>query len=534
MTASKGNGNAEPEARVDAPDAEIDAWRPRWLSVSHQATYRLTRFVFLRFLGLIYTVAFAVAVNQLVPLVGHDGILPADKFLPQVKQALGGEAAMRLPTLFWFGVSDAALSGVAVAGLVLALLVLSGFANAVVLFFLWLFYLSIIQVGQLFWGYGWESLLLETGFLAIFLAPPLALRPFPKSESPPRVVVWLLWWVLFRLMLGAGLIKLRGDECWRDLTCLVTHYETQPLPNPLSPYFHRLPLLVQKGSVLFNHYAELVAPFLLFLPRRYRHWGAVSIILFQGLLILSGNLSWLNWLSITLALACFDDRAWLRLCPANWRARAAALAVAHPPSKARRRTVYTLATVVALLSLNPVLNMISPTQRMNSSFDPLYLVNTYGAFGSVGRERYEILVEGTNDDDLASARWQAYEFRCKPGRLDRRPCVVAPYQYRIDWQMWFAAMSDYRRDPWFVHFVYKLLLGRPSTLSLLAENPFPAHPPRYVRADLYRYEFTKSGDPPRHYWKRTRLGGYLPPVSAMDPALLDFLDRYGWLDDVRF
>ena len=515
-----------------AVDEDVDAWRPRWLSASNQGTYRLTRFVFLRFLGLIYAVAFAVAMNQMVPLIGHEGLLPADQFLARVKEVLGGQAAWRIPTLFWFSVSDAALTCVAYAGLVLALIVLAGFANAIVLFLLWVFYLSIVTAGsQLFWGYGWESLLLETGFLAIFLAPPLDPRPFPKDESPPRVVIWLLWWLVFRLMLGAGLIKLRGDECWTDLTCLVTHYETQPLPNPLSPYLHQLPLIVQKGSVLFNHYAELVAPFLLFCPRRFRQWGALSIVVFQGLLIVSGNLSWLNWLTITIALACFDDRAWLRLVFAKWRTKLEPLATSHPMSKVRRRIVYGYAIVVGLLSLNPVLNMFSQSQRMNSSFDPFYLVNTYGAFGSVGRKRYEIILEGTNDDDPQTARWLAYEFRCKPGRLDRRPCVVAPYQYRIDWQMWFAAMSDYRRDPWVVHFVYKLLLGQASTLSLLASNPFPSRPPKYIRAELYQYEFTRVGEVSRDFWKRTRVGAYLPPLSAMDPEVLDFLDRHGWLPE---
>jgi hypothetical protein len=508
---------------------DVDAWRPRWLAASSRGTYGLTRFVFLRFLGLIYVVAFAVAANQMVPLVGHDGLLPADQFLPRVKEVLGEQAGWRLPTLFWFGVSDVALASVAYLGLALGLVVLAGFANAVMLFFLWLLYLSIVTAGQLFWGYGWESLLLETGFLAIFLAPPLDPRPFPKNESPPRVIIWLLWWLVFRLMLGAGLIKLRGDECWTNLTCLVTHYETQPLPNPLSPYLHQLPLWVQKGSVLFNHFAELVAPFLLFCPRRFRQWGALSIVIFQGLLIVSGNLSWLNWLTIAIALACFDDRAWLRLVPLKWRASLEPLAKSHPMSKVRRRVVYGYAIIVGLLSLSPVLNMFSSSQRMNSSFDPFYLVNTYGAFGSVGRERYEIILEGTNDDDPGTAEWLAYEFRCKPGRLDRRPCVVAPYQYRIDWQMWFAAMSDYRRDPWVVHFVYKLLLGQASTLSLLASNPFPSRPPKYIRAELYRYEFTRIGDEGGNHWKRTRIGAYLPPLSAMDPGVLDFLDRHGWL-----
>src|SRR5262249_40849163 len=213
-----------------------------------------------------------------------------------------------------------------------------------------------------FWGWGWETLVLETGFLAVFLASPVDPRPFAK-DSPPRAVIWLLRWVVFRLMLGAGLIKLRGDECWRDLTCLVTHYETQPLPNPVSWYLHKLPLAVQKGSVLFNHYAELIAPFMLFWPRRLRLIGGVSVGLFQLLLIVSGNLSWLNWLTITIAIACFDDQALLRLCPAKVRAKLDHLATDGPSSKPRRFTVYGLIAVVGVLSINPVLNLFSPSQR---------------------------------------------------------------------------------------------------------------------------------------------------------------------------
>jgi hypothetical protein len=516
----------------DRPDVAEDAlgFRPRWLVSLDANDYALTRFVFLRFLGLIYTVAFLVAANQLLPLVGSHGLEPADRFLENVKLELGpSEAFFRLPTLFWWGVSDAALRIVAYAGVALSIALLSGFANAITLFLLWLFYLSIVQVGQVFWGYGWESLLLETGFLAIFLAPPLDPRPFPKNESPPKPVIWLLRWVLFRLMLGAGLIKLRGDQCWRDLTCLVYHYETQPLPNPVSWLLHQLPPSVQKGSVLFNHYAELVAPFMIFGPRAVRLVGGASIALFQLLLIVSGNLSWLNWLSITIAIACIDDRALLWLCPAKFRAKLAALSTAHPSSKARKVAVYALVCLVGVLSLNPIVNLFSPAQRMNSSFDPLYLVNTYGAFGSIGRGRYEIILEGTADDDPLGATWAPYEFRCKPGRVTRAPCVVAPYQYRIDWQMWFAAMSDYRHHPWIVHLVYKLLSGDPGMLSLLASNPFPDRPPKWVRAELYSYRFTGFSDRDLGWWKRERIRVYLPPLSADDPSLLEFLNRQGWL-----
>jgi hypothetical protein len=387
-----------------------------------------------------------------------------------------------------------------------------------------------MQIGQLFWGYGWESLLLETGFLAIFLVSPWRLRPFSERESPPKLVIWLLRWLAFRLMLGAGLIKLRGDPCWRELTCLYTHYETQPLPNPLSWYLNQSPHWVHKAGVLFNHYAELVAPFLLFGPRPARLVGGASIVVFQIFLILSGNLSWLNWLTITVTVASLDDRAVLWLCPPVLRDRIAKLAHAVPASTLRSGAMVGLAIVIGVLSINPVANLFSSAQLMNSSFEPFHIVNTYGAFGSVLRERYEIIVEGTTDEDLEQARWQPYEFRCKPGDPARRPCVVAPYQYRIDWQMWFAAMSDYRHNPWFVHFVYKLLLGDPGVLGLLEKNPFPLGPPKYVRAELYRYEFTRWSDKTGQYWKRERVGSYLPALSADEPAVLEFLRRRGWLE----
>jgi hypothetical protein len=509
-------------------EEDLSPMRPRWLRSLDSNDYVLTRFVFLRFLGCIYAVAFLVATNQLVPLVGSRGLEPAVPFLENVKDRLGPtQAVVRLPTLFWWNASDAALRGASYVGLALSVAVALGFCNCIMLFGLWVLYLSIVQVGQVFWGYGWESLLLETGFLAIFLATPIDPRPFAKSDTPPKAVIWLLRWVVFRLMFGAGLIKLRGDPCWRDLTCLATHYETQPLPNPVSWYLHQLPSWVQKASVLFNHYAELVAPFMLFGPRRVRLVGAASIVAFQLLLIVSGNLSWLNWLTIAIAIACFDDRALLRLWPPPFRGKIPRF-LSHSISKPRKVTVYALCCVVGVLSLNPVINLFSPSQRMNSSFDPLYLVNTYGAFGSIGRERYEIVLEGSSDDDADSAHWIPYEFRCKPGNVAQRPCVVAPYQYRIDWQMWFAAMSDYREHPWIVHLVDKLLSGDPDIVGLLASNPFADRPPKWVRAELYRYRFTSLNDAGTDWWTRQRVATYLPPLNADDPALADFLYRHGW------
>jgi hypothetical protein len=187
-----------------------------------------------------------------------------------------------------------------------------------------------------------------------------------------------------------------------------------------------------------------------------------------------------------------------------------------------------LVLVVAVLSLNPVANMLSSRQAMNASFDPFGLVNTYGAFGTVGRERPEIVIEGTHGDGSAGSEWREYEFPCKPGDVRRRPCITSPYHRRLDWQMWFAAMSSAPREPWFLHLVAKLLQGDPAVLGLLSGVPFPGHPPRYVRALLYRYEFPPPGDRSGAWWRRTLVGEYLRPMAADDPALREYLNAFGW------
>jgi hypothetical protein len=450
------------------------------------------------------------------------------RFLGELQRSEPGRAwlFLRLPTVFWWGSSDAVLLAVARGGLVLSLLVLAGLANAPLLAALWLLYMSFVHVGQVFYGYGWEILLLEAGFLAIFVAPPLDPRPFPRTPASPIVMV-LLRWLVFRVMLGAGLIKLRGDPCWRDLTCLVYHYETQPIPNPLSYYLQQLPLWFHRLEVLFNHLVELVVPWFVFAPRRLRHWAGAFLVLFQVILILSGNLSFLNWLTLVITISCFDDGFFIRILPGHLAA--AARAPGSPETKARGIALYALAAVIAVLSLNPVANMVSPAQVMNTSFDPFDLVNTYGAFGTIGRERDQVVLEGT---DAAvpdgNARWTEYLFKCQPVDVYRRPCVISPYHSRLDWQMWFASMSSFDREPWLVHLVYELLQGDRGALGLLAaDGPFRDHPPRFIRARLYRYEFTRIGEPTKAWWRRTLVGEYAPPLSRDDPALLDYLARAG-------
>ena len=494
--------------------------------------YFLTRALLLRSLGAIYFVAFAILVQQSLPLIGSRGLLPLSAYLELASRHFDGFGAVwRLPTLFWLGSSDAVLQGAAWIGLMLSSLVVLGVANAPILGALWLLYLSFVQAGQVFYGYGWEILLCEAGFLAIFLAPALRPALFSAKDPPPLLLIVLFRWLTFRLMFGAGLIKIRGDACWTELTCLDFHYETQPNPSPLSPLFHFAPRFTHTAGVVVNHFAELIAPFGVFGPRPVRLVAGLVIVGFQALLILSGNLSFLNWLSIVVTLACFDDRAFTRWTPENLRndltrLRDAVLA----PSRARRATLVVLGIVIGLLSLNPLVNLLSTRQRMNASFDPLGLVNTYGAFGSVGRVRREVVIEGSSSPVLdENTVWREYEFPCKPGDVRRAPCLVTPYHYRLDWQLWFAALSDFEREPWIVHLAYKLLRGDRSIEPLVARDPFPEKPPRYVRALIYRYRFAPLAER-GVYWHRELEGEYLKPLWLEHADFRRFLANYGWLE----
>ncbi len=492
-------------------------------------SYWLTRFVILRLLGFVYCAAFVSLATQVLPLIGHDGLLPASDFLARLIEHFGSrsQAFREIPTVFWLGASDRVLVAGAWLGVALSVPVLLGFANALLLATLWALYLSFVHIGQLWYGYGWEIQLCETGFLAIFLVPLLDPRPFPR-RPPPTAVIWLFRWLAFRILLGAGLIKLRGDPCWRDLTCLYYHYETQPIPNPLSRAFHFMPRWAHRAGALFNHLAELIAPWLVLDGRRARHLGGAIMLLFQLTLILSGNLSFLNWLTIVPILACFDDGLWRRVLPRRLVARAEAAARSAEPSRAQLVATWALVALIAFLSIAPVSNLLSDRQMMNTSFDPLDLVNTYGAFGTVGRERDEIVFEGSADPDPAHAEWRPYEFPCKPGDPLRRPCSVSPYQPRLDWQIWFAAMTTPDHAPWTLHLVWKLLHGDRGVMTLLANDPFPDAPPRFVRALLYRYEFAEPGNAERAWWKRTLVGTWLPPLAADDPRLQRIIAAYGW------
>ena len=478
--------------------------------------YLLTRILLERGIGIICLVAFLAAVNQFKPLLGERGLLPVPLF---VKQAPFRD----FPSLFFWIPRDWAFTAAAWTGVVLSCLVITGLAsrytwsNIAVWCAIYLLYLSFVNVGQTFYAFGWESILLEACFFAIFLGG--------SRVIPQQIPIWLFRWLLFRIMFGAGLIKLRGDSCWRDLTCLDYYYETQPMPNPLSWFFHWAPHWVNKGGVLFNHFAELIVPFFYFLPQPIAGIAGVITIVFQLFIIVSGNLSWLNWMTLFLAFSTLDAK----FLSGIWKLRAP---VMHASPLAVHWANIGLAVVVVAMSIPVVVNMLSARQIMNTSFNSLHLVGTYGAFGSITRVRYEVIVEGTDDAVVTSAtQWREYEFRGKPGDVNYCPPQIAPYHLRLDWLMWFAAMSSYQDYPWFVNFVAKLLQNDSSVLSLIRKNPFPGKAPRYVRAVLYEYHFTTPEERKRTgaWWKRTPAGPYFPTVSMDNPTFLRVLRSQGWL-----
>jgi hypothetical protein len=309
---------------------------------------------------------------------------------------------------------------------------------------------------------------------------------------------------------------MRGDACWRDLTCLYYHHETQPMPGPLSWYFHHLPKPLHRVEVLANHVTQLVVPIALFLPQPVAAIAAAAMIVTQLWLVASGNFAWLNWLAIVIAFSVLPD-SWLApLVPGSGH---------HPPvgtPSAFEAAVTAVTAAVVVLSYWPVANLMSRRQRMNTSFNRWHLVNAYGAFGSITRTRYEIVVEGTSDLDAGpGAGWQEYEFRGKPGARGRLPRQFAPYHLRLDWLMWFAALSPAYAEPWFQTFAQRLLEGDRHVSRLLLRDPFRDAPPRYVRALIYRYRFTSAGERAAsgEWWWRERVGEFMPPVRLRGSRL---------------
>ncbi|WP_347110553.1 lipase maturation factor family protein [Paenarthrobacter sp. S56] len=475
-----------------------------WLSWFDARDYEFARQVLQRGTAALYLVAFLSTMNQFPALLGDHGLLPVPRILDMVRR-------MGRPGLFRSRYSDRLLRIVCLAGLVVSGLLILGIPQAgppwvpmLGFLALWFLYMSIVNIGQTFYGFGWEILLLEAGFTVAFLGS--------DQTPPPTTILLLITWLVFRLEFGAGMIKIRGGREWRDLTAMFYHHETQPMPGPLSRQAHLLPRPLHKVEVLGNHFAQLVVPFFLFAPQPLASIAAGIIVLTQLWLVGTGNFAWLNWAAIVLAFAAVSDpvaHAVFPFIPLQWHRGAAT-------------PVWWLVVVLAVtllllvLSYRPLLNLFSKHQLMNASFNRWRLVNAYGAFGTVTKQRVEVVVEGTLDEspDAPDSLWLEYGFKGKPGEVRRLPRQWAPYHLRLDWLMWFLPLRTIHED-WFLRFLVKLLEADQPTLRLLREDPFDGGRPRWVRVRtfLYRFSTRKEFRDTGARWVRTPLYEAVPPMS---------------------
>jgi predicted DCC family thiol-disulfide oxidoreductase YuxK len=475
-----------------------------WGLPLHPETFRAASWLFLRLLGLIYLIAFLSFGVQAKGLIGSHGILPVTDFLRAVREYYGAARFWNVPTVLWLGSSDAALRALWMAGACLSALLLAGMQRRWIRIALFVFYLSLDVSGQVFMTYQWDALLLEAGFLAIFL-----------GSSPS--IIRLFRWLLFRLMFLSGAVKLLSrDISWRGFTAFPVHYETQPLPTPVAWYFYQAPQWFQRFSVGFVFFVELLIPFLVLAPRRLRIIAAWFIILLQLLIALTGNYAFFNLMTIALCVFLLDDMQWARLLPSTALKRITSWYRESAPAAWRRRTLAAMAAVILVVSGYQMAREFSglrwtPLESIAAAISPFEIINNYGLFAVMTTTRPEIIVEGSNDGQ----NWLAYEFKYKMGNPARRPPWVAPHQPRLDWQMWFAALGNYRSDPWILQFMLQLLQGSQDVLGLMQGDPFHGTPPRYVRATTYLYRFTTPAERKATgaWWKREEQGVYVPPVS---------------------
>jgi predicted DCC family thiol-disulfide oxidoreductase YuxK len=470
--------------------------------------YDVVAWLFLRGLGLIYVAAFASLAVQIRGLVGSDGIVPISQYLAAARTGLGDAAYWHMPTLFWLNASDTALVAGASIGVALGILVTLGLVQRAALIALYVLYLSYVYAGQIFMNFQWDMLLVEAGFLAIFLT------------GGSRIVVWPYRLLLFRFVFLSGVVKyISGDPTWHQLTALDYHFWTQPLPAPPAWYAAHLPHALLAAITAGTLIVELFLVFLIFLPRRPRTVGAVIILAFQLGIVATGSYNFFNLLTMLFCLFLFDDQALSRILPAKLVGRAERSA----PHAGWMATA--LAALVALIVVpvgvnlmwQPIMGSSLPfADAIAESVSPFLIVNPYGVFAVMTTSRPAIAFEGSDDGKT----WREYVLPYMPGPVARPLSWNIPHQPRLDWQLWFAAFEGLGRNLWIERLVEGLLQGRKPVLNLFADNPFPHHPPKYVRAELYDYRFSdpelkaRTGQP----WVRRLEGLYFPEVGLVNFA----------------
>jgi hypothetical protein len=408
-----------------------------------------------------------------------------------------------LPTLCWISSSDAFLHFLCAGGTLMAVLLMLGLLPGVMLIGLWIFYLSLTIAGQTFLEFQWDMLLLEAGFASILLAPAQFWMRWRTSAEPSRIAIWLIRWLAFRIMFLSGITKvLSPDPSWRDGTALTFHWWTQPIPPWTAWYLTKAPLWFDIFSCWVMFFAELIAPWLTFTPRRLRRIAFWSIVVFQVLILITGNYGFFNLLTIVICIPLLDDAFW----PNRWRRNANPIRFAAPWRSiliAPVACVLIVLTTVAFFAECEV-NVRWPAwvMTLDGYAEPFRSTNGYGLFRVMTTTRPEIIIEGSNDGE----NWKRYEFKYKPGDVTHRPAFFTPHMPRLDWQMWFEALGG-EPEPWFRNFLQRLLEGSPPVLALLKENPFPDHPPRYLRANLYDYHFSATHEDGK-WWQRKMVGPF--------------------------
>jgi len=502
-----------------------------------------TRWIFLRGLAAIFLIAFVSLWSQVDGLIGSHGILPAAELMNQAADRIPGRIDI-LPTLAWFSSGDVFLHALCASGVLASLAALAGIAESLSFFVLWVLYLSLAVVSSEFLSFQWDNLLLETGFLAVFFAPCRWRPRWTQERIPPIVSLWLLRWLLFRLMFESGLVKLlSGDPAWRDLTALQYHFETQPLPTWLGWYAHQLQSAVLKGTTGAMFAIELVVPFFIFLGRSFRLAAALFFIGFQIIIGATGNYGFFNLLTILLCLPLLDDdfieapgrfilRLWRKMRQ-KLRKRFAQEEVSETQSRAvrapRKLRSSRLASVMSI-PLAALVIIVSGTEMVRltigraampgflvdivEAVSPFRSINRYGLFAVMTTHRPELVVEGSWD----GLTWKEYEFKWKPGSLAQPPRFVEPHMPRLDWQMWFAALGRCEHNPWFQRFEEKLLEGSPPVLGLLKNDPFAGQSPNFIRTDVYEYHFTDPAAKSQQgtWWRREYRSPYCP-MTAKTP-----------------